>query len=205
MATQPSYRPLQHSPFFDDGRASRPLVLGTVPHRLGEKWHEDPGFETGRRGGPEDWARAAALVGLAGKTPALTAVLAAASDPYEEAFPWPIDREVLKRGQEHFNIFCAVCHDRAGTGDGMIVRRGFTRPPKFTDPKLRAARPGYFVHVMTRGYGAMPDYAAQVPPQARWEIAAWIRVLQFSQHATLDDVPAEQKPQLLATKGGNAP
>jgi hypothetical protein len=201
MATQPSYRPLQRSPFFDDERASRPLVAGTVPHRPGQKWHEDLVFETGRRGTAEDWAKAAALIGAGGKAPVVSAALAADSDSFEEAFPWPVDREVLRRGEQHYNVFCAVCHDRAGTGDGMIVRRGFTRPPKFTEPRLLKARPGYFVYVMTRGFGAMPDYAAQVPPQARWEIAAWIRVLQRSQHATLADVPEQEKAR-LAEKGG---
>lgn len=104
--------------------------------------------------------------------------------------PFPVTREVLLRGQERYNIFCSPCHDRAGTGLGMIVRRGYKQPTSFHDPRLRSAPVGYFVNVMTEGFGVMPTYAPQVPVADRWAIAAYIRALQYSQNARLADLAA---------------
>ncbi len=101
-------------------------------------------------------------------------------------------RAVLERGQERFNIYCAPCHSRVGDGNGMIVQRGFRRPPSFHEVRLLQAPLGHFFDVMTNGFGAMPDYAAQVSPRDRWAIAAYIRALQLSQHASLADVPPGQ-------------
>jgi len=100
-----------------------------------------------------------------------------------DAMPFPVNAEVLQRGQERYNIYCAPCHSRVGDGNGMIVQRGFRRPPSYLDPKLVNAPIGHFYDVISRGYGVMPDYAVQVDPHDRWAIAAYIRVLQFSQHA----------------------
>jgi cytochrome c len=113
-----------------------------------------------------------------------------------DTLPFPLTQAVLDRGQERFNIFCAPCHDRAGTGQGMIVRRGYRQPPTYHIDRLRQAPLGHFVDVMTNGFGAMPDYRAQIPPRDRWAIAAYIRALQLSQHATVNDVPAEDRPKL---------
>ena len=111
-------------------------------------------------------------------------------------FPFPITRAVLERGQERFNIYCSVCHGYVGDGDGLVVQRGFQPPPSYHTDRLRQAPVGHFFDVITNGFGAMPSYAAQVPVPDRWAIAAYIRALQLSQHASLDDVPPDQRPQL---------
>jgi len=121
---------------------------------------------------------------------------AAHLDPKADRLPFPVTRPLLARGQERFDIYCSPCHDRVGTGRGTIVRRGYTAPPSLHEDRLRAAPVGHFVDVMTRGWGAMPAYAAQVPPADRIAIAAYIRALQRSQHATLDDVPPEERSRL---------
>lgn len=110
--------------------------------------------------------------------------------------PLPLTKALLDRGQERFNIYCAPCHDRAGTGNGMIVRRGYKQPPSYHIDRLRQAPIGHFYDVMTHGFGAMPDYAAQVEPRDRWAIAAYIRALQLSQHASEADIPAGDRPKL---------
>jgi mono/diheme cytochrome c family protein len=108
------------------------------------------------------------------------------------AFPFAITAEVLKRGQERYNIFCSPCHARTGTGDGMIVRRGFTRPASFHIDRLRNVPPGYVFNVISHGMGAMPDYRHQIGANDRWAIVAYIRALQLSYNATLTDVPPEK-------------
>jgi mono/diheme cytochrome c family protein len=114
------------------------------------------------------------------------------------ALPVPLTKDLLKRGEERFDIFCAPCHDRLGNGNGMIVQRGYRQPPSFHIPRLREAPVGHFFDVMSNGFGAMPDYASQISPEDRWAIAAYIRALQFSQHATLADVPPDQQQKLEA-------
>jgi hypothetical protein len=113
-----------------------------------------------------------------------------------DTFPFSVTLERLARGQERYNIFCSPCHDRVGTGQGMIVRRGYRAPASFHIDRLRQAPAGYFFDVMTNGFGVMPDYAQQVHPEDRWAIVAYIRALQLSQHATLADVPQVQRQQL---------
>jgi mono/diheme cytochrome c family protein len=115
-----------------------------------------------------------------------------------DMFPMPVSAELMARGRERFNVFCSPCHGRTGQGNGMVVQRGFRAPPSFHDERLRSAPVGYYVNVETFGFGAMSDYAAQVPVADRWAIAAYIRALQFSQRATVDDVPAERRGQLDA-------
>jgi cytochrome c553 len=112
------------------------------------------------------------------------------------ANPLPMRRATFERGRERFDIYCSPCHDRAGTGHGMIVERGLRQPPSLHADRLRAVADGYFVEVMTQGFGLMPSYAAQVPADDRWAIAAWIRVLQRSQNATLADVPPDARGRL---------
>jgi hypothetical protein len=164
MHDQPRYESLEASDFFEDGRASRPLVEGTVAQgqlRLDEHLY------TGKING--EWAA---------------------------ALPVPLTRELLERGQERFNIYCSPCHDRAGSGEGIVVRRGFRRPSSFHIERLREAPIGYFFDVISNGFGAMMDYAAQVTPHDRWAIVAYVRALQLSQYATLDDVPSDERQRL---------
>lgn len=111
-------------------------------------------------------------------------------------FPFPVTRQVLTRGQQRFNVYCAPCHDSLGNGLGMIVRRGYRRPPSYHIDRLREVSNGYLYDVITNGFGAMPDYAAQIPPADRWAIVAYLRALQRSQHATAKDVPPEAMAQL---------
>jgi mono/diheme cytochrome c family protein len=111
-------------------------------------------------------------------------------------FPFAVDERVMARGQERFNIYCSPCHGRTGQGDGMVVRRGYRRPPSLHIDRLRDAAPGHFFDVMTNGFGAMPDYAAQVAVEDRWAIAAYVRALQLSAHATLADVPADRRDNI---------
>ena len=115
-----------------------------------------------------------------------------------DSFPMPVTAEVMARGRERFNVFCAPCHGRTGQGNGMVVQRGFRAPPSFHEERLRTAPVGYFFAVQTNGFGAMADYAAQVPVADRWAIAAFIRALQFSQRATVGDVPPERRAELDA-------
>jgi mono/diheme cytochrome c family protein len=101
----------------------------------------------------------------------------------------PVDQALVDRGQQRFNIYCTPCHDATGTGNGMVVQRGYRKPPSFHEERLRLAEPGYFVDVITNGFGVMPDYRVQVAPRDRWAIAAYIRALQLSRNATTTDVP----------------
>jgi mono/diheme cytochrome c family protein len=107
--------------------------------------------------------------------------------------PFAVTADVMARGQQRFNIYCAPCHGEAGDGNGMIVQRGYKHPPSYHIDRLRKAPIGYFFDVMTNGFGAMSDYAEQVPPKDRWAIAAYIRALQLSQHAGPDDVAPGQQ------------
>lgn len=164
MQDQPRYEPLEASPFFADGQASRPLVSDTVA-----------------RGHLRTDAHLYA--GMSGGTPA-------------DTLPFAVTYDLLARGRGRFDIYCSPCHGRLGNGDGMIVRRGFAQPPSLHSDRLRAAPVGHFFIVITHGFGAMPDYAAQISPEDRWAIVAYMRALQLSQHATLADVPAEERAKL---------
>jgi mono/diheme cytochrome c family protein len=113
-----------------------------------------------------------------------------------DALPFPLTAEVLDRGEQRFNIYCSPCHDTAGTGQGMIVRRGYRQPPSYHIDRLRTAPLGHFYDVMTNGFGAMPDYRAQIAPRDRWAIAAYVRALQLSQHAAAADIPPEERQKL---------
>ena len=118
--------------------------------------------------------------------------------------PFAVTKEVLERGRERYNIYCAPCHSEVGDGNGFIPSRGFARkPPSFHIARLQKSPLGYFYDVITNGFGIMPDYASQIPPQDRWKIVAYIRALQLSQNATRADVPAGQpvpsEPCLLYT------
>jgi hypothetical protein len=111
-------------------------------------------------------------------------------------FPFPVTKEVIQRGQARYNIYCTPCHDRLGNGDGMIVRRGYRKPPSYHIDRLRTVPNGYIYDVISNGFGAMPDYAAQIAPRDRWAIVAYVRALQLSQNASVNDVPADARGQL---------
>jgi mono/diheme cytochrome c family protein len=175
MHNQPKFIPLRSSEFYSDRRSARYPVPGTVP-RLDnqdvDREQLDPGsyYLTGKHGnvyGNE----------LPGDSPATRA-------------------QILLRGQERFNIYCTPCHSRLGDGNGMIVQRGYKRPPSFHEQRLRNAPLGYFYDVISNGFGGMPDYAAQVKPADRWAIAAYIRALQYSQNATESDVASADRDKL---------
>lgn len=111
------------------------------------------------------------------------------NDELVTAFPFPIDEAIVARGRERFDIFCSPCHGRTGAGDGVIVGRGYTRPPPLDAPHLRTAPPGHFFDVITNGFGAMPDYAAQIKVTDRWAVAAYVRALQSASAASSGDIP----------------
>jgi cbb3-type cytochrome c oxidase subunit III len=122
--------------------------------------------------------------------------------------PMPLTQPLLARGRERFDIYCSPCHSRVGDGDGMIVKRGYRRPPSFHIPRLREAANGYFFDVISHGFGVMPSYAAQIPTADRWAIVAYLRALQLSQYAPLSDVALSDRERLDApqapTPGGSA-
>ncbi|HTR42324.1 MAG TPA: cytochrome c [Pseudomonadales bacterium] len=115
-------------------------------------------------------------------------------------FPYPITRASLERGRICFEINCVPCHGEAGEGNGIVVQRGFPTPPSYHIARLRNAPVGHFFDVMTHGYGAMYSFASRTTPQERWDIAAYIRALQLSEHATLADVPTNEVAQLESMK-----
>jgi mono/diheme cytochrome c family protein len=179
MANQARYDPLEPSDFFADGSSARPLVEGTIPAGSGGDASggrfskpvqvEDPFLMTGKMNG--------ALV---------------------NSLPFAMTPQMMKRGQERYDIYCAPCHGRVGVGDGMIVRRGYRRPPSLHVERLQEASLGHLFDVMTEGFGAMPPYKTMIPVEDRWMIAAYIRALQYSQNATVDDVPSDQRAALAA-------
>jgi mono/diheme cytochrome c family protein len=207
MADQPSLRPYQPNPFFSDASSARPLPDGVVAR----EWVRPSdslltGLRAGARGGPAPPGQKGTSVPPAD----------APTDParFADAFPFDLTRADLDRGRERYTIYCAVCHDPVGNGKGKIPERGYVKPPNFhTDASrgfalyrqtvpLRTAPVGYLFAVVTRGYGAMPRYEAQIPPRDRWRIVAYVRALQISQHAELDSLPAEQRRAVEAELGG---
>ena len=156
------YKPLEGSEFFGEGQSSsRMLVAGTVPYKK-------PGLNTHLTQGKVDGELVATL-----------------PDGIE------LTQELLERGRERFNIYCIVCHGPLGHADGMIVQRGFPQPPSYHIDRLREVPIGYFVDVMTNGFGRMFSYATRVSPEDRWAIATYIRALQLSQGATPGQLPAD--------------
>lgn len=113
-----------------------------------------------------------------------------------QRIPYPVTMALLERGRERYEIFCAPCHSRSGNGDGMIVERGFPEPPSYFEEALRLASDRHFYDVITEGYGVMYSYAARVQPRDRWAIVAYIRALQYANHAPTEDLPAELRARL---------
>jgi mono/diheme cytochrome c family protein len=119
-----------------------------------------------------------------------------ANGAFLDTIPLKIDANVLRRGQERFNIYCSPCHGRTGDGNGMVAQRGVKIPANLHTDRLRSVPPGYIYQVIKNGYGAMGDYGDQVPVNDRWAIVAYIRALQLSRDATMNDVPPDQRTQL---------
>ncbi|HEX8096546.1 MAG TPA: cytochrome c [Pyrinomonadaceae bacterium] len=119
-----------------------------------------------------------------------------------ETFPIPVTAELLKRGEERYQIFCTACHGLTGYGDGMVVRRGFRKPPAFYEDRLRQAPVGHFYDVITNGWGAMPNYASQIPVQDRWAIVAYVRALQMTVPAGQPNTSSAQRPNNPVTQSG---
>ena len=115
---------------------------------------------------------------------------------FVDEFPFPVTKDTVLRGQQRFTIYCTPCHDRNGNGLGMVVRRGFRHPPSYHIDRLRQVPNGYIFDVITNGFGAMPTYAAQIQPADRWAIVSYIRALQTSQMASINDVPPAARAQL---------
>jgi len=172
MQDQPRYKVYKESSFFSDRRASRDLTPGTVARG---QLHDDKAFYTGKVANPNPNAQVQTTTDASGNT-----LVASFPNDIDE-FPVPVTKELIDRGQNRFNIYCIVCHGPTGNGDGMVVRRGFPKPPTYHDDRLRNAPVGHFFDVMTNGWGKMNSYAAQIPPADRWAIASYIRALQMAQ------------------------
>jgi len=110
--------------------------------------------------------------------------------------PRPITEELLERGRNRFNIYCAPCHDRTGSGKGIVIGYGFVPPPSFHTDRVRQFADGYIFNVITHGVRNMPAYGPQIPVDDRWAIVAYLRALERSQNATLADVPPDKRGQL---------
>jgi hypothetical protein len=117
-------------------------------------------------------------------------------DAISETFPFPVTEGVVARGRERFNIYCSPCHARTGEGNGMIVQRGYKKPPSFHEDRLRVMPPGYFFQVMTNGFVTMPSYALQVAPEDRWAIAAYVKALQLSRNVTATELSADERAKV---------
>jgi mono/diheme cytochrome c family protein len=170
MYEQPKYKPMVASNLWADGQSARPDVPGTVARSAGTV--------------------AATSSGRMGVLP----------DPVPAALvnPLPSTIDVLKRGQERYNIYCAPCHSEAGDGDGMVVRRGFPRPQTFHDDALRNAPDSRFFKAITDGYGVMYAHGDRITPADRWAIVDYIRALQLSQNARVADLTSAQREKLQA-------
>ncbi len=181
-------KPYRSSTFFRDGLSSRPQIEGTVARGFLKL---DTEFFTGKKPGkngvaplpgPAATPEGAQSTGTTAvpATPATAPQGAAAYPDDVEVFPIPVTKEIVLRGKERYEIFCSACHGFTGSGDGIIVRRGFRRAASFDDDRLRQAPVGHFFDAISNGWGAMPSYAPQIPPQDRWAIVAYIRALQLA-------------------------
>lgn len=170
MDDQEKYDPQEPSKLFSDGRAARMPVPGTVSRG---SLKTDLVFYTGRTDEHS-------------------------TNSFVMHSPVPTTLAELQRGQERYNIFCGACHDRAGTGKGLVVKnyRGFSPPPSFHEDRIRQMPDGEIFNTITHGIRTMPAYAAQIPEADRWAIIAYLRALQRSQQAPLSDVPSQYRSTL---------
>lgn len=168
MVDQAKLETLEASAFFQDGKSARRAPAGTVAR--GQRWLDDPFFTGQSEGQP---------------------VSRIPPDP-RTSKPFTVSLDVLRRGQQRFDIFCSHCHGRTGYGDGMVVQRGFRKPPSLHEPRLRRdAAPGHYFQVITNGFRTMPAQGSRISAEDRWAIVAYISVLQKSQHVTIADAPQD--------------
>jgi len=203
MADQPSYKRLAPCGFFEDGCSQRPSVPGAVARG---QLQTDVALWTGRRAGKSGEPLGIAtptVVQPQPDTPEAAKLQKAQYDQFVETFPFPITEAVLERGRQRYAIYCVVCHDPIGTGQGKIVERGYTAPPSYHIERLRNVPAGYLFAVISEGYGSMPSYAAQIPPRDRWAITGYLRALQASQHFAAKDFPLPKEEG--NSEGGQSP
>jgi len=191
MYDQPRYEPLEASDFFADGLSARQPVEGTIP-RGGLR--DDQALYTGKEG-----RRLVSGIPEGAYQAIYDRDRRRFAGSFGETDRSSLRRALLERGRERFDIYCSVCHGRTGEGEGMIVRRGFRKPPSYHIDRLRQAPAGHFFDVISNGFGAMPSYANRVDTNDRWAIVAYVRALQLSQNAGLDDVPTDQRDNLPET------
>ncbi|MFQ5452688.1 MAG: c-type cytochrome [Candidatus Zixiibacteriota bacterium] len=167
MDNQPKYRPQAESNFFEDGATMRLPVAGTVAR--GEL-RDNYEFYAGK-----NW-----------------------KGNFINDFPDTVklDMQLIKRGQERFNIYCSPCHSRVGDGKGIMVSHGYLPPPTFHQERLIKMPNGQLFDIITNGVRNMPAYRFQVPVADRWAIISYIRALQRSQTATIDDVPQQIREEI---------
>jgi hypothetical protein len=160
MDHQARYNAQEANDFFEDGRAMRPQVPGTIARG---QLKEDDHLYRGKKG-----------------------------SSYAEDLPMELTAELLNRGEDRYQIYCTVCHDGAGTGQGIVIQHGMVPPPSFHDERIRNMPVGQIFEVMSSGIRNMPSYKAQIPVKDRWAITAYVRALQISQHASIDLIPADE-------------
>lgn len=199
MQDQPRYKAHKQSDFFKDGKAMRELPEGTVPRGF---LREDKAFYTGKTEVTENKTPAPAA------TPATDAAgnnLVTDFSGSIEEFPVQVTKELIDRGEQRYRVFCIVCHGPVGNGDGMVIRRGFSKPPTYNDDRLRNAPVGHFFDVITVGQGKMNGYASQIPVADRWAIVAYIRALQISQNpnGNMQMTPAGKTNAKVPTPAAN--
>jgi mono/diheme cytochrome c family protein len=194
MQNQPKFIPLRSSEFYADRRSARYPVPGTVSRTENGVLPDCPSSGVGL-------CSESQIMDREQLDPNSYFLTGKHGNIYGNDLPLPSGTpeermQVLERGQQRFNIYCTPCHSRVGDGNGMIVQRGYKRPPSFHVQRLRNAPLGYFYDVISNGFGGMPDYQAQVKPADRWAIAAYVRALQLSQKATEADVAQEDRDKL---------
>ena len=200
MQDQPRMKPFRGTNFFGDGLSARQPIEGTVARGF---LRSNTEFFTGKKSRTTAGPGTQSIQGQGQNQPqpqqgqqtqqGQTQQTGAEANAYPDDidyFPIPVTEDVVKRGQERYNIFCTACHGFTGNGDGMIVRRGFRRAASFNDDRLRQAPVGHFFDAITNGWGAMPSYAAQIPVHDRWAIITYIRALQESQRNTTTPSPS---------------
>lgn len=173
MYDQPRDKAYSANPFFADGASSRDPLPGTVPYSRGSDADSSSGREGYQRISAEDAADAA------------------------QEMPYPMSEELMVHGKQRYDIYCLPCHSPVGDGDGRIVRRGFPAPPSYHIDRLRQAPDRHFYDVISDGYGVMHAYGDRIDPSDRWAIVAFIRALQLSQHAPVDELPADIRETVL--------
>ena len=196
MYNQPKYKPLAASKLWTDGQSARPEPPGIVVRSAGVL----AGTSSGRLGAQPLPMPAAPAYPVDDRGQPRANLAHDGGAPLAAVNPMPITLATLQRGRERFDIYCSPCHSKAGDGDGMVVRRGFPAPPSYHTDRLRSAPDAHFFSVITHGYGAMYSYADRIAVDDRWAIVAYIRALQLSQHATVDDVPADHRAVLESAR-----